>query len=55
MSKVEETQLRRDVIVAMLPMHSGRSVHALISDAAMVVAWIETGNELKAPEPATDD
>jgi len=55
MSTAEQIQVRKNVIVAMLPNQRERSIHAVISDAATVVAWIETGNELKSPEPSTDD
>lgn len=59
MSTIEEIQLRRDVIVPMLPAHRGRPIHALISDAAFVVAWIQTGCEIKSkslpPESSVKD
>jgi hypothetical protein len=47
----EESALRREVIIPMLPGRPDGSIHQVIADAAEVVWWIETGHELVAPEP----
>ena len=50
MSKADDKQLRREVILALIPISKQRQASVMIADACEIVDWIKTGHELKATD-----
>ena len=54
MSKADDKQLRREVILALIPVSEQRQASVMIGDSAEIVSWIKTGYEKMAPPKKID-